>query len=131
MNWIKKRRCELLARRTEAEKRAFALLQAMGLSPIAQYPIKTAKKLFFADIYIPSLRLVIEVDGGYHLTEKQKRLDSNRSAVIRTKGMHIYRFSNRDAKCKSKLLLKIKRLTHEDKVQKTRSDGKDTDKGEH
>lgn len=106
----------MLANRTEAEKRAFALLQGIGLSPIAQYPIKTAKKLFFADIYIPSLRLVIEVDGGYHDTSKQKRLDANRSAVIRTKRMHIYRFSNRDAKCKEKLIAKIGKLAHGSKV---------------
>lgn len=70
-------------------------------------PIKTPRRLFFADIAIPNLRVAIEIDGGYHTTTQQKRLDKNRSQCIRRLGWHILRLSNRDARNPKKIAQKI------------------------
>lgn len=91
-----RRRTELLEKSTQAERNVCRVLDALAIHYVRQYPIRTARKQFYADIYIPSLRLVIEVDGKYHYADKQKRLDSNRSACLRGKGVSVYRIKNAD-----------------------------------
>lgn len=91
-----RRRTELLEKSTQAECNVCKVLDALAIHYIRQYPIRTARKQFYADIYIPSLRLVIEVDGKYHYTNNQKRLDDNRSACLRRKGISVYRILNAD-----------------------------------
>lgn len=105
---IKNRRNDLLMNQTRAEQAVCKVLDYIHIIYIKQYPIKTPRKLFFADIYIPSLRLVIEVDGGYHGTAEQKRKDENRSACIRRMGMHLYRITNRQAYHPKAVLAKLK-----------------------
>ena len=90
-------RNELLSKSTSAEKSVCRILDYLNIRYIRQYKIKTAQKTFYADIYIPALRLIIEVDGKYHNTQTQKRLDANRSACIRKLGFHIYRIDNTKA----------------------------------
>lgn len=79
----------------------------MGIRVIRQYPIETGRQVFFADLYIPSLRLVVEIDGGYHTKPVQRRLDANRSAAIRRLGYHVCRLSNRDARSREKVRAKV------------------------
>lgn len=38
----------------------------------------TEKKIYIADFYIQSLKLIIEVDGGYHFTESQIKIDADK-----------------------------------------------------
>lgn len=76
-------RNELLNKSTSAEKSVCRILSALNVQFIRQYPVRTARKCFYIDIYIPTLKLAIEVDGKYHFTDNQKRLDSNRSACLR------------------------------------------------
>lgn len=87
-------RNELLSKSPQSEKRVCKILDELGIRYIRQYPIHTPRKNFYADIYVPSLRLIIEVDGKYHFTDKQKRLDNNRSACLRRMGFSIYRVIN-------------------------------------
>lgn len=87
-------RNELLSKSPYSEKMVCKILDRLGVRYIRQYPIHTPKKNFYADIYVPSLRLIIEVDGKYHFTERQKRLDENRSACLRRMGYSIYRVIN-------------------------------------
>lgn len=103
-------RRELLAATTRAESAVGTILRRLGLKYIAQYPIVTPKKTYYADIYVPSLRLVIEVDGGYHGTKEQKQLDDNRSANIRKLNIHLCRIRNSDAYSPEKVKAKIKRF---------------------
>lgn len=49
---------------------------------------------FIADFYCPLANLVIEIDGGYHQTEEQQRLDKEREERLQTKGYNILRFTN-------------------------------------
>lgn len=105
--WIRQRRAELLSKSSDAEKAAFKNLVRLGFKPIRQYPVWTKRRIYFADLYISSLKLIIEIDGGYHYTAMQKRLDGNRSSGLWRLGYHVVRLSNRDARDISKIKAKI------------------------
>lgn len=116
-NTIKKMdyRLELLHKSTPAEKSVCRILEEMGVKFVRQMPVRTGRKTFYADIYIPSLRLVIEVDGGYHFTQEQKRKDENRSACLRRMGLHIYRICNRRATSPKAVSALLKRFVSRQK----------------
>ena len=109
--WIRRRRADLLSATTPAERTARDLLERLGYEVVSQLPIKTPQKLFYADLAIPKLKTVIEIDGGYHSSQAQKRLDKNRSECIRRMGWHVLRLSNRDARNVSKIITKLRLVT--------------------
>ena len=49
---------------------------------------------YIADFYCPSAKLVIEVDGGQHFTEKSIEYDRVRSEYMTGLGLKILRFTN-------------------------------------
>jgi very-short-patch-repair endonuclease len=51
---------------------------------------------YIADFICHAAKLVIELDGGQHFSEKGERADTQRSAVIEAHGFKILRFSNLD-----------------------------------
>lgn len=61
-----------------------------------QYPIvfeiDDVRRFFVADFYCHQLRLVIEIDGGIH--ETQKDYDELRTTIINILGVNVFRFSN-------------------------------------
>lgn len=109
--WIRLRRADLMSKTSDAEKAAYKIVNALGYKVIRQFPINTGRRIYFADLYIPKLKLVFELDGGYHYTDKQKRLDNNRSSGIWRLGYHVVRLSNHDARNPEKIKAKI-RLIH-------------------
>ena len=106
--WIRLRRADLLAHSSDAEKATYRTLLGLGYKVIRQYPINTGRRIYFADIYLPSLRTIFELDGGYHYTKNQKRLDNNRSSGIWRLGYHVVRLSNHDARDPEKIKAKIR-----------------------
>ena len=106
--WLRLRRADLLSKASEAERVAYRILCALGYKVIRQYPINTGRRIYFADLYIPELKTVFELDGGYHYTKNQKRLDSNRSSGIWRLGYHVVRLSNHDARNTEKIKAKIR-----------------------
>ena len=108
--WIRQRRAELSSRTSQAEKSAYNNLLRLGYIPIRQYPIWTGRRIYFADLYIRVLQLVIEIDGGYHTTSNQKRLDKNRSGGLWRLGLHVVRLSNHDARDNSKIKSKLQMI---------------------
>ena len=108
--WIEQRRFELLANCSDAEKEAFENIKKLGLDVVRQYPIQTGRRTYFADLYIPSLRCIIEVDGGYHFTKKQRKKDTNRSQGMWRLGLHVLRLSNRDARSTEAIKAKLRLL---------------------
>lgn len=104
---IRQMRCELLSHTTGAEKTAARNCRLLGYEIVQQQPIVTGRKLYFADIYIPALKTILELDGGYHYTKTQKRKDSNRSAGIWRMGYHVVRLSNHDARDIKKVEAKL------------------------
>jgi CRISPR/Cas system-associated endonuclease Cas1/very-short-patch-repair endonuclease len=57
-----------------------------------QHPLNN----FIADFYCHEKKLVIEVDGGYHNEQDQKKQDDARTAVINEFGIQVVRFTNDD-----------------------------------
>ena len=55
-----------------------------------QHPFKK----FAGDFYCYKLRLVVEVDGQYHLTPGQIFYDEDRTQILEENGLIIIRFSN-------------------------------------
>ena len=91
-------RCDLLSKSTEAEKVAYTNCSILGIKAIRQYPIYTGRKLYFADLYLPKYKTIIELDGGCHFTHEQRRKDKNRSAGLYRIAYHVLRINNKDAR---------------------------------
>ncbi|MBP5770613.1 MAG: endonuclease domain-containing protein [Bacteroidaceae bacterium] len=49
---------------------------------------------FIADLSAPTIKLLIEVDGGYHCLPEQQVIDEERTTYLEAKGFTILRFSN-------------------------------------
>ena len=53
---------------------------------------------FILDFYQPAARICIEVDGGYHFTQAQRKSDRIRDlALWREKGIRTLRITNEEA----------------------------------
>lgn len=79
-------RNELLSKSTSAEKAVCKTLNAMNIKFIRQYQVKTPRKMFYLDIYIPSLRLAIEVDGKIPLHRYTKTLRREQKRMYKKNG---------------------------------------------
>ena len=62
------------------------------------FPVKRQKIIgsYIADFYIPSGKLVIELDGSQHYTEEGKEYDSERDQYMHSLGITVLRYSNSD-----------------------------------
>lgn len=56
-----------------------------------QHPVEE----YIVDFYCYECKLVIEIDGGYHLDEEQAKYDENRTAFLKEQGLNVLRFTNR------------------------------------
>ena len=63
-----------------------------GASFRRQVPIGS----YIADFMCHAAKLVIELDGGQHFSDRGEQTDAARSAVIEAKGFQVLRFSNHD-----------------------------------
>jgi very-short-patch-repair endonuclease len=80
---------------TEAEGFLWLALkdnQVDGYKFRRQHPIS----IYIADFYCHKLKLVIEIDGGYHLSEEQQLLDKERTVALEFNGLKVIRFSNEE-----------------------------------
>ncbi len=77
---------------TEAESLLWNELKAnkLGVHFHRQHPIDC----FIPDFVCLQKQLIIEVDGGYHLSEEQKQLDEERTTILNESGYKIIRFTN-------------------------------------
>src|SRR5690606_17029155 len=78
---------------TESEKVLWERLsknQSEGLKFRRQHPIL----FYIADFYCHALRLIIEIDGGYHDTVEQKIKDDERTEHLKSNGITLIRFTN-------------------------------------
>ncbi len=116
--FISNRRRDLLSKTSDAEKVAALNCRRLGYKIVSQQPIETGRRLYFADIYVPELKLIIECDGGYHYQSGQKRKDKNRSSGIWRLGYHVVRLSNHDARDIKKVKEKIDLIIYKTKNAK-------------
>ncbi|TRX04663.1 endonuclease domain-containing protein [Flavobacterium gawalongense] len=80
---------------TEAEEKLWLAVknnQIEGYKFRRQHPLS----IYVADFYCHALKLVIEIDGGYHLDEEQRLLDEKRTSDIEFQGSKVIRFTNEE-----------------------------------
>jgi len=51
---------------------------------------------YIVDFYCHKLKLIIEIDGGYHKTSTQKKADLERSKLLEFQDLQVVRFTNED-----------------------------------
>lgn len=49
---------------------------------------------FIVDFFCEEKKLVVEIDGSFHNTEEQKKIDAHRKAVFEARGLREIRFTN-------------------------------------
>ena len=95
VNWADKNKDKLLKSSTKYERMLFNELKKHFKDKVKkQHPFIIKDKLYYADIYIPSLRLIIEVDGGYHKAKEQQIKDKKRDIDFRSMGHTTLRVTN-------------------------------------
>lgn len=98
-DWCKKARKNLMRTTTEEENIVYNKLPSkMKPASFQQYPFLIKGHIYFADIYIKKWKIVIEVDGGYHKSQKQKKKDTERDSILAQMGVRVYRISNDDVR---------------------------------
>ena len=78
-----------------------------GLKFRRQHPIQT----YIADFYCHKCRLIIELDGEYHLSQDQVEYDTERTEVLNFTDVNVLRFTNDEVMNNiNKVLLEIKKF---------------------
>ena len=77
---------------TNTEKQLWDYLKQKphGYNFRRQHPIST----YIADFYCHPLKLIIEIDGGYHLKKEEQNYDKNRQEILEGHGIRFLRFTN-------------------------------------
>ena len=86
---------KLRGNQTEAEEKFWYAVkdnQIEGYKFRRQHPLS----IYIADFYCHALKLVIEIDGGYHLSEEQQLLDKKRTTDLEFQGLKVIRFTNEE-----------------------------------
>ena len=65
----------------------------LGVRIRRQHPIWK----FIADFYCHELKLIIEIDGGIHLSQENKEYDNSRDITLNELGIQTIRFTNDQA----------------------------------
>lgn len=79
---------------TDAESLFWSLAKGSGLGEKCrrQYVIGQ----YIADFLFRSSMLIVEIDGGYHCTDEQQKVDAFREEYLIQKGYKIIRFKNEE-----------------------------------
>ena len=84
--------------------------QLDGIKFRRQHPIQ----LFIADFYCHQHKLVIELDGGYHLADEQMKKDAERTEILNSYNLRVIRFTNEEVDIDiEKVLEKIRLIIKE------------------
>ena len=98
--WLYDKAEELRNNRTGAEKNFGRYLDKIGVKYESQLPVYVNKGEYIIDFafYSSSLKkwFALEIDGGYHSDEEQKKKDNTRDATLLVAGWLPIRMKNRD-----------------------------------
>ncbi|WP_340105382.1 endonuclease domain-containing protein [Rhodohalobacter sp. 8-1] len=86
---------DLRKRQTDAEKIVWEILRDRRFQNLKfrrQHPIFN----FVADFYCHSLKLIVEIDGGYHDLPEQIAYDQERDQYFKEYSYNVIRFLNKD-----------------------------------
>lgn len=95
---------KLITNQTEAEKTFKAILKSAEIEYSFQHIIFYRKttgakscSFYIADFYLPRYNTIVEIDGGYHDSKEQKKIDKERTKAIKNNGIaHVKRYTNND-----------------------------------
>ena len=90
---------------TDSEKILWQHLKAkkfFGLKFRRQHPINK----FIVDFYCDQLKLVVELDGGYHNIPDVREYDEGREFMLKDWGLTVIRFTNEEIELDIKTVLK-------------------------
>lgn len=76
--------------------------QLEGIKFRRQHPIS----LYIADFYCHKYQLIIEIDGGYHLSAEQKIKDEERTKMLEFNDLQVIRFTNEEIETNIEEVLK-------------------------
>jgi very-short-patch-repair endonuclease len=111
---VKRFASRMRRRPTSSEERMWDALKHRnfeGIKFLRQHPLMYDRigndvRYFIPDFYCPSLKLVIEIDGGIH--DQQREYDAWRQAILEKKGLKVIRFRNEELNDLNNVLEKIK-----------------------
>ena len=83
---------ELRRRETPGERVAWRLLRNRGVLGL-KFRRQHLVAGYIADFYCAELRLVLELDGGYHNTPEQQARDAKRTTVLENQGLRVVRLT--------------------------------------
>ena len=106
--WIENARKDLQLKANKYEHIVGNILIEHNVHFYHQAPFVIDGHIYFADFYLPELRLVIEVDGDYHNGMCQREKDYNRTDDLKFAGAKVVRILNKTTLNKNLLLTKLK-----------------------
>lgn len=106
--WIVNARMELQLKANKYEHIVGNLLLEHNVHFYHQAPFVIDGHIYFADFYLPELRIVIEVDGEYHGLITQREKDNARTADLKFAGAKVVRILNQTTLNKNLLITKLK-----------------------
>ena len=80
---------------TDTEKRLWTKIRKKQLKGAQFYRQKPIGN-YIVDFYCPTAKLVIELDGGQHYTPSGRAKDHIRDSYLRSLGLQVLRFSDRE-----------------------------------
>jgi very-short-patch-repair endonuclease len=94
-NYIYRNAIQLRKRTTKAEQKLWVLLRNRQLNG-KKFRRQHAIDNFITDFYCHECKLVVELDGRYHLSHEAKRYDTARTALLNELGITVLRFWNEE-----------------------------------
>lgn len=122
-NWIEATMLILREKSTLAEVNCGNFLISKKIKFINQAPFILDDKIFFADFFIPDFNIIIEIDGKYHDSNKQKKLDAIRDFIFNGYKIHTIRIPNAATYNQNNLKIYLDYILN----KKSSSDGRSTE----
>ena len=102
VEWVSNNKQVLDKKATKYERLLFNALKKHFKDKIKkQQPFMIQNKVYYADICISPLKLIIEVDGGYHNSQEQQIKDRQRDNDFKSIGYNTLRFTNEQVQNKT------------------------------
>ena len=99
--WIDETYLKLKAEATKSEQSLYNRLHKTFKERLKrQVPFVINGKVYYADLCLKSMKVIIEVDGGYHNTEAQQTKDKERDKAFSSIGYKTIRCTNEQVKNK-------------------------------
>jgi len=102
----------LRSRQTKAEWAVWKAMKQLNMTSMKDGGIKFRRQHallgYIADFYCASALLVVEVDGEYHASDKQRKHDHMRTMHLNAAGIYVVRLSNKVCLNSTKLMKRLR-----------------------